>query len=113
MKMRITSRHDKLSPKIKDYIEEKITKLDRFYDRIIDCEVIVDSEKLKQVIEMNVKVYSTVLHVTTKDADITKAIDLCVDKLEIQLKKFKEKMKQKTHKKVSEVIQEADAMSAD
>lgn len=113
MKMRITSRHDKLSPKIKDYIDEKISKLDRFYDRIIDCEVIVDNEKLKHVIELNVKVYSTVLHVTTKDADITKAIDLCVDKLEIQLKKFKEKMKKKNHKKVSEILQDNETMAAD
>lgn len=113
MKIRITSRHDKLSPNIKDYIEEKIAKLDRFYDRIIDCEVIIDFEKLKHVFEMNVKVYSTVLHVTTKDADLTKAIDLCVDKLEIQLKKFKEKMKMKKHKKVSEVLEEAEASNAD
>lgn len=113
MKIRITSRHDKLSPTLKEYIEEKIAKLDRFYDRIIDCEVIVDNEKLKHVFEINVKVYSTVLHVTTKDADLTKAIDLCVDKLEIQLKKFKEKMKKKNHKKVSDVLEDADAMAAD
>jgi putative sigma-54 modulation protein len=113
MKMRITSRHDKLSPKIKDYIDEKLSKLDRFYDRIIDCEVIVDNEKLKHVIEMNIKVYSTVLNVTTKDSDITKAIDLCVDKLEIQLKKFKEKMKKKSHKKVSEIIVEADSLTTE
>jgi putative sigma-54 modulation protein len=109
MKMRITSRHDKISPKVKDYIEEKLARLDRYYDRIIDCEVITDAEKTKNVIEINMKVYSKVLNVKTKDVEITKAIDVCVDKLETQLKKFKEKMKERGHTKVSKTIAEAEA----
>lgn len=113
MRTRITSRHDKLSPDVKNYIEEKIGKLERFYDRIIDFEVIVNSEKLLHVFEMNVKVYSTTLHVKAKDTDITKAIDECVDKLEIQLKKFKDKIKSRPHQKISSALEDADMMTAD
>lgn len=113
MKTRITSRHDKLSPDVKDYIEEKISKIGRFYDRIIDCEVIISNEKLLHVFEMNVKVYSTTLNVKAKETDITKAIDQCVDKLEIQLKKFKDKMKSRPHRKVAEALEDAETMSAD
>lgn len=109
MKMRITSRHDKLSPNVKEYLEEKLARLDRYYDRIIDCEVITDTEKNRNVIELNVKVYSKVLNVKTKDEDVTKAIDLCVDKLETQLKKFKEKMKNRSHNRVSDALTEAEA----
>lgn len=108
MKIRITSRHQKLAPKLKGYVEEKLERLERYYDRIIDCDVILDKEKTAEKVEVNIKVYSTVINVKSKDADVTKAIDLCMDKLETQLKKFKDKMKKRPHVRMSEVLAEAE-----
>jgi putative sigma-54 modulation protein len=108
MKIRITSRHQKLAPKMKDYVEEKLERLERYYDRIIDCDVIFDKEKTAEKVEVNIKVYSTVINVKAKDPDVTKAVDLCMDKLEVQLKKFKEKMKKRPHVRMSEVLAEAE-----
>jgi putative sigma-54 modulation protein len=107
MKIRITSRHQKLAPKLKEYVEEKLERVERYYDRIIDCDVIMDKEKTVEKVEVNIKVYSTTINVKAKDADATKAIDLCMDKLETQLKKFKEKMKTRPHVRMSEVLAEA------
>ena len=108
MKIRITSRHQKLAPKLKGYVEEKLDRLERYYDRIIDCDVILDKEKTAEKVEVNIKVYSTVINVKAKDPDVTKAVDLCMDKLEVQLKKFKEKMKKRPHIRMSEILAETE-----
>jgi putative sigma-54 modulation protein len=105
MKVRITSRHQKLSPKLKEYVEEKIDRMSRYFDRIIDCEVILTREKLHQIVEVNVKVFRTVLHVRAQDADATKAIDECMDKLEVQVKKFKDKLKERPHVKMRDILE--------
>jgi len=104
MKIRITSRHQKLSASLKNYVEEKLERLEKYYDRIIDCEVIMDSHKTHELIEVNLKVSGTVLHVNVKDADVTKAIDKAMDKLEVQLKKFKDKKKRRPHVRVAESL---------
>lgn len=105
MKVRITSRHQKLSPRLREYVDEKIDRMSRYFDRIIDCEVILTREKLHELVEVNVKVYGTVLHVKAKDADPTKAIDLCMDKLEVQLKKFKDRLKEKPRVKMRDAME--------
>ncbi len=108
MRIRITSRHQKLAPALKEYVEEKLDRLERYYDRIIDCEVIMDKEKMYETIEVNIKVYSSLLNVKAKDADATRAIDDCMNKLETQLKKFKGKMKKRPHIRMSAVLAERE-----
>lgn len=110
MKIRITSRHKKLSSSLKDYVEEKIERLERYYDRILDCEVVLDSEKTRELVEVNMKVYGTVLNVKVKDSDVTKAIDKSMDKLEVQLKKFKSKIRKKTRVRMTEVLAADETM---
>jgi ribosomal subunit interface protein len=68
--------------------------------------VVIIKEKIAEKVEVNIKVYSTTLNVKAKDPDLTKAIDLCMDKLEVQLKKFKGKMKSRPHVRISEVLAE-------
>lgn len=113
MRVRITSRHQKLSAQIKDYLEDKINRLEKYYDRIIDCEVILDSEKTKELVEINIKVYGTVLHVKAREMDVTKAIDTATDKLEVQLKKFKSKLRKRTHDRMTDVLNETESALAE
>ncbi|MBX7152662.1 ribosome-associated translation inhibitor RaiA [bacterium] len=108
MKVRITSRHQKLSAQIKDYLEDKINRLEKYYDKIIDCEVIMDAEKTKELVEINIKVYGTILHVKARENDVTKAIDTATDKLEVQLKKFKGKLRKRTHDRMSDILNEKE-----
>ena len=113
MRIRITARHQKLSPQIKEYVEDKIQRMERFYDRIVDCDVIMDTEKNKETVEMNARVYGQLLNVKSKDADPTKAVDICLDKLEVQLKKFKSKMKNRPHERMSVALAKAQEIFAE
>jgi putative sigma-54 modulation protein len=104
MQINFTARHFRAPERLKQYAEKKVSGLKKYYDGIIDCEIILDYEKLNQVAEISAKVYSQRLVAIEKTEDIYKSIDLAVDKLERQLKKFKEKRRNHGNNKVSSII---------
>lgn len=103
MRINFTTRHFKSSDNVRDYAEKKVQRLSRYYDRIIDCEIVLDREKLNYVAEMFVKVYSQKLVAQERSEDIYKSIDLAVDKLERQLKKFKGKLNAHGNQKAKDI----------
>ena len=92
MRISFTARHYKAPERLKDYAEEKVAGLQKFYDGIIEGEIILDYEKQTQVAEIAIKVYGQRLFVSEKSDDIYKSIDLAVDKLGRQVKKYKDKL---------------------
>lgn len=105
MKVNITSRHYKAARKIKTYVSEKIEKVTRFHDRIVGCEVILERRHNQEVAEIRLKVSGKTLNIKEASEDMTKSVDLAVDRLERQLKKHKEKIRDHDRQKVTDVIQ--------
>ena len=95
MQIRFTARHYKAPDNIRDYVEKKVQRLDKYFDGIIDCDVILSYQKLDQVAEFALNVQGQKLVVVEKSDDIYKSIDFGVDKLERQLKKYKNKLKER------------------
>jgi len=93
MRTNITARHFKASDKLKDFAEKKVLKLNKYYDGIIDCEILLESERHERIADISLNVYSQKLQAVEKSEEFEKSIELCVDKLERQLKKYKEKLK--------------------
>lgn len=106
MKMKFTARHFKAPERLKIYIEKKVKKLDKFYDGIIETEVICDWQKVDQIVELRTKVYGTTLIIKEKSDDMYQSVDMAVDKLENQMKKYKTKLHKHGHEKVTEEIEE-------
>lgn len=82
--------------KLKDFIKDKVGKLDRFYNRITSVEVFLkleNSGKVKdKIVEMKVSVPRKQLICKHEDKVFEAAVDNCVDSLSRQLKKYKEKV---------------------
>lgn len=91
MRVNFTARHYKSSKRLKDYAENEVQKLTKFYNGIIDCDIILDYQKELQIAQVSINVFGTRLSVTEKTDDIYKSIDTAVEKLERQLKRYKEK----------------------
>lgn len=91
MRVTFTARHYKSSPRLKEYAENEVKRLEKFYDGIISCEIILDYQKDVQIAELKVSVHGQTLTVIEKSEDIYKSIDLAVEKMERQLKRYKEK----------------------
>ena len=105
MRITFTARHFKTSDRLKEFAEEKVKKLKKYYEGILDIEIILDYIKQQQVAEIIAKVYGTRLTVVEKSEDMYKSIDLAVEKLERQLIKFKNKMRKFDNERISENIE--------
>ena len=94
MNIQVQVRHGELAEATRQKIEEKVAKLARFIERVSDINVLVDLEKSDEP-----KVEVTVLTELKKDfradytsGDLWGCLDQTIDKLEQQMRKFKEKL---------------------
>lgn len=93
----ITSRHDQVSDRMREYAEQKVAKLARFHTRISRIQVVAYDSHSAPEVELIVHVDSGPTMVAKEHSDhFNTAIDALVVKLERQLKKDQEK--RKSHK---------------
>jgi putative sigma-54 modulation protein len=91
MNLHLSGHHVELTPAIRDYVTSKLTRITRHFDQVIDVNVILSVEKLKQKIEASVHMRGKDIFVESHDADMYAAIDSLVDKLDRQILKHKER----------------------
>ena len=97
MDIQITSRHEKASQSLQDTISAEFSKLEKYYDRVTSCHVIIDSERGKQMMEVVMNMAGHTITATAKDGNLGKAMDSVIMKVGRQMKKINEKIKD--HKK--------------
>jgi putative sigma-54 modulation protein len=100
MNFNITARHFRLKDDLKNYVEEKVKKLDRYYDNILEVEVVLGWEKLNRYTELRIKVYNKQIVIKEVSDEIRKSFDLALDRAERQLKKYKEKLRNPAKSKI-------------
>src|SRR6218665_2902714 len=99
MKIQIQSVHFNADQTLKAFINKKLSKLETFYDRIIDSDVVLSLEQLNTQVKDKVVVIKTNIPGNTliakeKSKKFEAAIDLAVDSLKRQLEKIKSKKKE-------------------
>ena len=95
MNLHMTGHHLEITPSIRDYVNSKMTRINRHFDHVIDVNMILSVEKLRQKIEANVHLSGKDIFAESENDDMYAAIDLLVDKLDRQIVKHKEKIKDK------------------
>ena len=93
MNIQITGRHVEITSSIKSFVEEKIGKVEHFFDQITSTKVILAVEKDTQVAEAIITVPGNEFVAKAEDKDLYTAIDMLEAKLSRQLRKHKEKLK--------------------
>jgi putative sigma-54 modulation protein len=91
MKLQITTRRFDATPEFRTFTEDRIRKLTRYFDHIIDVNVILSVEKHRQAAEVTVHTNGSDLVGTSESADMRISLDQAVSRIEAQLKKHKEK----------------------
>jgi putative sigma-54 modulation protein len=98
MRVSVTGRHMGVSEPLKAYCQEKAERLVRFLDRIQSVEVVVDGKAGVHTVEMIVHSSGAQPFVAThQHEDAYAAVDLLVDKLEEQLRRYKERHRNRKH----------------
>ena len=91
MNLHLSGHHVDVTPAMRDYVTTKLARITRHFDHVIDVNVILSVEKLKQKVEANVHLSGKNIFVECHDTDMYAAIDALVDKLDRQILKHKEK----------------------
>ena len=93
MQISLTGHHVDLTDSLRAYVDQKFEKLERHFDHVTNVHVILSVEKLAQKAEANMHVSGAEIYADSTHEDMYAAIDSLVDKLDRQLIKHKEKMK--------------------
>jgi putative sigma-54 modulation protein len=91
MQVNISGHHVEVTPPLRQYVMNKLDRLQRHFDQITNTEVTLIVEKLVQKAEARVHVSGADLFANAESEDMYAAIDLLVDKLDRQIIKHKEK----------------------
>jgi putative sigma-54 modulation protein len=104
MKLQVHSIHFDADKKLLAFIQQKLNKLDQFYDRITAGEVFLrlnkDKDKENKVLEIKINLPGTSLFVKQQGRTFEEATDIAIDALKIQLKKFKDKIQEHASDKI-------------
>ncbi|HET7134466.1 MAG TPA: ribosome-associated translation inhibitor RaiA [Casimicrobiaceae bacterium] len=93
MNLQLTGHHIEITPAIRDYVVAKLDRISRHFERVIEATVVLSVDKLQHGAEGTLHVRGKDLHAQCIDADLYAAIDALADKLDRQVVKYKEQLK--------------------
>jgi putative sigma-54 modulation protein len=103
MQINITGHHVELTDSLRDFVKDKISKLERHFDHVTNVHVILTVEKNRQKAEANMHLSGTKVFAEAVNEDMYAAIDGLTDKLDRQILKYKEKLKDHHRQEGSEL----------
>ncbi len=90
MDVSISAKHMDLTDSLKAYVEERLSRVNKYTDFNLNADIFLGVEKHRNHIHATIKGNGFYLNSEAEDpANMYKAIDLCVDKLEKQLRRGK------------------------
>ncbi|MCR5147014.1 MAG: ribosome-associated translation inhibitor RaiA [Clostridia bacterium] len=91
MKIKITGKELKATEAIKEYVEKKCERLQKYSDDEIDVQVTIKTEGINQVAEISAAINGDIYRAVTENKDLYASIDKDIDILEGQIRKTKAK----------------------
>lgn len=92
MRFIIVGRNIEVTPGIRSAVEEKIGKLDKYFNPDTEVHVTLSVEKDRQKIEVTIPVKGSIIRSEQVSTDMYVSIDLVEEVIERQLKKYKNKL---------------------
>ncbi|KAG1665756.1 Nucleotide-binding protein [Nymphon striatum] len=93
MQLDITGHHVDVTPLLNDYIKDKVTRLKRHFDKVLNIHIILEVQKHSNKAEASINVSGNHIFADATGHDMYAAIDLLADKLDRQILKHKEKIR--------------------
>ena len=95
MQISVTFRHMEPSEALKNYATDRLNKFKRYLDGPVEAQVVLGLEKFRHLADVTIDNNGRVIKGKEENADMYAAIDLVMDKIDMQLKKFREKQRDK------------------
>ncbi|MDM7856843.1 ribosome hibernation-promoting factor, HPF/YfiA family [Thiopseudomonas acetoxidans] len=91
MQITITGHQLDITDAMREYVNNKFSRLERHFDKITSIRVTMSVEKINQKVDATILIAGGDVNANAEHEDMYAAIDLLVDKLDRQLLKHKEK----------------------
>lgn len=93
MNIDLTGHHVSITEALRNYVAEKMNRLERHFDHVTSTHVVLEVEKERHIAEATIQVPGKKdVHAKTVHEDMYAAIDMLVDKLDRQILRHKEKL---------------------
>jgi putative sigma-54 modulation protein len=93
MNLQIHGNHVEVTPALRDYVIGKLARIERHFDQVIDASVQLTVERVRQRAEITLRLRGNHIHVESVEADMYAAIDTLIDKLDRQVLRHKDRVK--------------------
>ncbi|MFA5487894.1 MAG: ribosome-associated translation inhibitor RaiA [Candidimonas sp.] len=97
MNLSITGRHLEVTPAIREYVMNKMARVSRHFDNVIDTQVILSIERVNHTAEATMRLPGKDIHCEATDENLYASIDLLADKIDRQVIKYKTKTQNHAH----------------
>ena len=103
----MTAKQLKLTDPIRRYVTEKVEKAQKYFDHIIWAQVFLSVEKRAHNAEIVIHAPGQTFRALATASDLYSSVDLASDKIDTQLKKFKERLKERHKPQAKRALEEA------
>ncbi|ADI02633.1 ribosome hibernation-promoting factor, HPF/YfiA family [Syntrophothermus lipocalidus] len=89
MRIEVRGKNIELTDALREYVEKRLSKLERFIDDLKEAQVTLSVEGDTHRVEVTIPLNGVILRGEEKTDDMYSSVDLVVDKLEKQIDKYK------------------------
>jgi putative sigma-54 modulation protein len=97
MKFTVTGRNILLTDALRDNVERKLGRLDKYFNQEIDIQATLTVQKNRHIIEVTIPFNGIILRAEEATEDMYSSIDNVVEKLERQIRKHKTRIERRLH----------------
>jgi putative sigma-54 modulation protein len=91
MQLSITGHQLEVTDSLRDYITEKMERIERHFDHMVNAHFVLHVQKQTHEAEATLNAPGATIHANAKSGQMYAAIDTLIDKLDAQVRKYKEK----------------------
>ena len=114
MQISVTFRHINSQEALKDYVFERVSRVKKYLDNPLEAQVILSVEKFRHIAEVSILGDGFTFNGEESSGDMFSAIDLVVDKIESQARKYNKKIREhKSNTSIKIDFQAEQGMEAD
>jgi len=95
MQLSVTFRHMEPSDALKEYAYDKISRIEKYFDSVMDAQVVLSVEKFRHTADVSITSDRLKIKGQGQTEDMYSAIDMVIDKMERQAKRYREKIKRR------------------
>ncbi len=103
MDIRFIVKNVEVSSDLREYMEQKFSKMEKFFSRILDNQIVVKSLRNNFIVEVTSNVNGVIMRGEQRDGDLRKAFDLALKNLERRILRHKGYLLDRAHLKTHDI----------